>query len=111
MINIPISAIPSQSLSVNLDGNLYDLRIHACDDNGTPGTEIMAVDLTINNVVIVTGVRALSDFPIIPAQYLENGNFIISTMNDDYPDWRQFGVTQSLIYASQAEIDALRATL
>jgi hypothetical protein len=108
MIQIPIAAIASQSLSINLAGNLYDLRIHACKDASAPGTEVMAVDLAINNVVVVTGMRALSDFPIIPARYLENGNFIISTQGDDYPDWRQFGITQSLVFASQDELNALR---
>jgi hypothetical protein len=110
MIQIPLVNIPNQSLSINLAGNLYDIRIHACRDNGEYGTGIMAVSIAINNVVVVTGQRALPDFPIIPARYLENGNFLIQTMNDDYPDWRQFGITQNLIFASQAELDTFRAS-
>lgn len=103
MIDIPIANIPNQTLTINLDNNQYDLSIQAIDDNG-----LVAVDLTINGTVIVTGIRALPDFPIIPSRYLENGNFIIETMNDDYPDWRQFGITQNLIYASQTELTDIR---
>lgn len=109
MIQIPISNLPSQTLSINLDGNVYDIDIHACRDNDIPGTGIVAFDIAINNTVIVTGQRALPDFPIIPARYLENGNFLVETMNDEYPDWRQFGITQNLIYVSQSELDTIRA--
>jgi hypothetical protein len=105
MINIPLAQVPNQSLTLNLDGNLYDINIWACDNNGADlSTGIMAFDIAINGVAIVTGARALPDYPIIPYAYLEDGNFIVSTMNGDYPDWNQFGITQSLIYASQAEL-------
>jgi uncharacterized protein DUF6983 len=109
MIQIPITNIPNQSLSISLDGNVYDISIHACRDNGVPGTGIVAFDVTINNTVIITGIRALPDFPIIPARYLENGNFLVTTMNNEYPDWRQFGITQSLVYVSQSELTSIRA--
>lgn len=109
MIRIPIINIPNQSFSINLSGNQFDIVIHACRDNPSPGTEIMAFDITINNVIIITGIRAIAHFPIIPFRYLENGNFIFRTMNDEYPDWRQFGINQFLIYFSETEIQAFRA--
>jgi len=109
MIQIPITNIPNQSFSINLDGNQYDIRIHACGDNIVPGSMVMAVDIVRNNVAIVTGMRAVPGFPLIPAKYLENGNFIFSTQNDDYPDWNQFGITQYLIFASESELQTLRA--
>lgn len=110
MIVIPLSNIPNQSLSINLEGNQYDIRAHACDDNSSFGTGVVAFDITRNNEIIVTGIRALPDFPLIPARYLEDGNFLIQTMNDEYPDWRQFGITQNLIYASQDELNTIRGT-
>ena len=105
MINIPLQAIPNQSLSITLDNNQYDIRIHAIDDVGS-----VAVDIAIDNVVIVTGIFALPDFPIIPARYLENGNFVITTENDDIPNWNQFAVDQYLIYVSQTELNTIRGT-
>jgi hypothetical protein len=109
MMTIPITNIPNQTLSINLDGNIYDISISATNDIGLLQSGIVAFDVVINNVVIVTGMRALPDFPIIPSRYLENGNFLVSTMGDEYPDWRQFGITQSLIYVSQSELDTIRA--
>lgn len=111
MIQIPITNIPNQSFSISLDGNQFDIRIHACRDNGQYGTGIVAFDIVINNTVTVTGMRGVPSCPLIPYEYLENGNFVVETMNDEYPDWRQFGITQYLIYASQSELQALRATL
>lgn len=103
MIQIPISALPNQSLSIQLDQNNFDIRIHDCGN-------IMAVDITINNVEIVTGVRATGGYPLIAYPYLENGNLTIITENDEYPDWRRFGIDQFLIYASTDELEAFRAS-
>jgi hypothetical protein len=111
MIQIPIANIPNQSFSINLDESQYDIRIHATSDRGIPGNEIMAVTIIRDSVIIVSGMRAVSDYPIIPYAYLEDGNFFITTMNDEYPDWRQFGNTQYLIFASQAELIAARTTV
>lgn len=107
MIQIPILAIPNQSLSIQLDNNQWDILIRACHDNADGSTGIMAVDININNVEIISGQRAVCGFPIIPYLYLENGNIGIVTANDEYPDWRQFGITQYLIYASNQEIEEI----
>ncbi len=110
MIQIPITNIANQSLSIRLAGNQYDITIHACRDNGEYGTGIVAFDIVRDNVVIVTGNRAVPGFPLIPARYLENGNFIVLSMDDEYPDWRQFGITQQLIFASETELETIRGT-
>jgi len=107
MQQVPITNIPNQSLSFNADNNQYDIRIHATGDNGEIGSEVMTFDISINSVVVVTGIRAVAGFPIIPSLYLENGNFVVLTENDDYPDWNQFGITQQLIYMSAAELAAI----
>jgi hypothetical protein len=101
MFNIPLKTIPSQSLSVQIGTNLYDLSIRAC------GNGVTVMDLAINNVVTLSGQRIVPNWPIIPYRYLENGNFILQTENQEYPDYTRFGVDQYLIYASQDEIEAL----
>lgn len=97
MINIPLQAIPNQSLSTVLDNTQFDIVVRVAGD-------IMAVDITINNVVILTGQRASPGCPLIPYQYLENGNFFLLTENNDYPDYTKFGVDQFLVYASPDEL-------
>jgi hypothetical protein len=101
LINIPLTAIPNQSLSVRLNNQQFDLRVHDC------GNSVMSIDITINDVILITGIRMVSNFPIIASEYMENGNFILQTSNYQYPDWTRFGVDQYLIYASQAEVEAL----
>lgn len=104
MMQIPLQNIPNQSLSLQLDGNLYDLNFHSVSDGPDGNSGITGVDIAINNIVIVTGVRAVAGFPLIASYYQENGNFIFYTVNEEYPDWRQFGITQFLLYVSEAEL-------
>lgn len=103
MIIVPLAAVPNQSLSVRLDNQQYDIRIHDCT-NG-----VMSIDLVIDEVVILTGARLIGNYPIIVSDYLENGNFILQTANYEYPYWGRFGIDQYLLYATQAEIEAIYA--
>lgn len=107
MIQIPLQNIANQSLNIVLDNNNYTIRLHACEDTNSLITGITAVDIVRNNVVIVSGMRAVCGTQLIPYQYLVDGNFIFVTQNDMYPNWNLFGITQFLIYASQAEIDEI----
>lgn len=108
MIQIPIISVPNQSFSIQLENNQWDISIHATQDNTDGTTGIIAVDITINNNIIISGVRAMPLFPLIPYQYLiVNGNITFITMNNQYPDWRQFGITQYLIYASDTELEEI----
>lgn len=113
MILVPITNIPNQSLSIRLDDNFYDIDIFMCATGvqETPFFEapIMAMNLSRNGTAILTGQRLVAGFPAIPYRYLEDGNFVIITDDDDLPDYNEFGITQFLIYASAAEIAALRA--
>lgn len=102
-MEIALAAIPNQTFTVQLDNNSYGFVIKAA--NG-----IMCADVTINGTLILSGQRLVAGFPIIPYEYLANGNFVITTMNDDLPDYNEFGTTQFLIYASQSEIAALPAS-
>jgi len=103
MLNIPLQAIPNQSFSVQIGNSTYDLRIKDCGN-------IMAVDVSIDNTVIVTGQRAVPGNFILPYRYLEDGNFLITTLDDEYPDWRRFGLDQFLAFATQPELNAIRFT-
>ena len=109
MVIIPLQAVPNQSFSIRLAGNFYDINIWSIISDVNSLNVIAVLDLTINNVLTLSGFRAVAGFPIIPYQYLLNGNFLFLTMNDDYPDYTQFGITQSLIFASQEELEAISA--
>jgi hypothetical protein len=101
MRTIPISAIANQELSVRLDNERLVLRLKEA-------TGVMVADLDRDGVRILSGVRVLAGEPIIPYRYLESGNFMVQTLDEELPDWRKFGVTQSLVYLTAAEVDALK---
>lgn len=101
MRSIPLTAIANQEFSVRLDDQRLVLRLK--EANG-----VMAADLDRDGVRVISGVRVLAGEPIIPYRYLEDGNFILLTINDELPDWQKFESTQKLVYMSAAEIAALR---
>ncbi len=67
----------------------------------------MFVDIIRNGSPVVLGMRAVAGTFLIPYKYLESGNFIIITANEEYPDYLQFGISQYMVYFSQAELEAL----
>lgn len=102
MINISLSAIPNQSLTIQLDGFVYDLTFK--ETNG-----VMSAWIIRDNLPIVQGLRLVGNSPMLPYLYQEAGNFALLTLNNDYPDFNQFGTTQNLVYLSQSELDVIRA--
>lgn len=98
---ITLQAIPNQSFSIRLDGVQYQFQIVEC--NG-----VMAASVVQDGINSVLGQRLLPNYPVIPYRYLaQNGNFTVTTQNDDYPYYTQFGISQFLIYASISEIKSL----
>lgn len=99
---IPISAVPNQKLSVVLDNNNWDVEIR--QTNG-----VTSVSLTLNGSQVIQNVRAVAGMRLIPSRYEEAGNFVFVTANFQMPDYVLFNVSQSLIYASAAELALVRA--
>lgn len=101
---IPLQNTPNQSFPITLDNNLYTITLRTIGD-------LTYLDVGINGVTVLSGLRCPANQPLIPYQYLENGggNFAFFTPNGVYPNYLEFGVTQDFIYASAAELAALRA--
>lgn len=98
---VPLQQLPNQTFSVTLDGNLYDITIKAAEN-------IMSVSFLRNGADIIDNVRAVAAGALIQGQYQEAGNFLFLTANNQLPDYNQFGLTQSLLYFSAAELAAFR---
>ena len=101
-IRINIQPVANQSLSIALDNIQYDITIR--ETNGS-----MSVDLTRDNQVVFQGSRVVAGTPVIPYRYLESGNFIFITQNNEQPYFTKFGNSQSLIYASPSELETFRS--
>lgn len=97
MIQVPVEAIPNQTFGVRLDNERYSLTLKAIDDN-------VAVTIVRDGVTLVSNQRAVAGSPLLPYTYLESGNFIFVTENDEAPSWRLFNATQFLVYLTASEV-------
>jgi len=100
---IEIQAIPNQSFSARLDDSFYQFVIQ--EVNGE-----MAISITRDSTLIISGQRIIAGMRILPYAYEEHGNFIIDNMNDDLIYYDKFGISQFLYYFSQSELLTIRAT-
>src|SRR4051794_30082585 len=98
---IPISAVPNQRFTVVLDGNSWDVTLR--QTNG-----VMSASLALNGTPVIENVRAVAGMRLIPSRYEEAGNFVFVTADFQMPDYVLFNVSQSLLYASAAELAAVR---
>lgn len=101
MITIPLAAVPNQTLSVQIGQVRWGLTLK--DARG-----VMVADVERAGVVLLQAVRVVAHEPVIPYGYLEDGNFLLTTLNDDLPGWSKFGDSQELVYMTQTELDAIR---
>lgn len=101
MIDIPLQAIANQELSIPLDGARFVLRVK--ESNGG-----MVMSITMDDVLLIQNTRIVGDDYVIPYAYLREGmgNFFMSTQDEAIPTWEEFGVTQFMVYATAAEIEA-----
>lgn len=101
MITINLEPIANQSLTIQIDGSVYEVILKE-----TRG--VMSCTINRDNVAVIRNVRVMANAPIIPYQYLESGNFFIVTQDNEYPEYSKFGASQNLFYATQSEIEAAR---
>lgn len=97
-VMIDLQPIPNQVITTTLEERRYELRFTTTND-------VTSVTVLRDDLTLVTNARATPAFPLLPYRYLYTGNFIFATLNDDYPFYSQFGITQFLLYFTQAEID------
>lgn len=99
---ITLQPIPNQILTTTLEGSRYQITLKSASG-------IMAVTLDRDGIRLFSGLRTVSSIPLIPYRYLfaDTGNFIFTTDNDELPAWRQFGVTQTLVYLTAQELQSI----
>lgn len=106
MMPVTLQSIPLQRTQFVADGQQYDIRVWF------DGIDMMFMDVTINNVLIVSSCPCLTGQMVIPYSYLEGdgGNFIWNTVSGGNPNYKNFGASDTLLYASAAEMAQARAT-
>lgn len=101
MIDIALQSIPNQTLSIRVDDSYYELTLKSIGN-------LMVASVKRDNVALFDGLRVMPNRALMPYQYQEAGNFVLIT-DGEYPDYTQFGVTQSLVYLTIAEVKSARA--
>lgn len=101
MQEIPIKSLEKQSLSVLLEGSLYELSLREC--NG-----VMAMSITRDGINLVENRRVCAGVLAIPFEYLEYGNFMLINPTDEIPYFNQFESSTRLVYLTSSEMEAIR---
>lgn len=99
-----LQALPKQEFTVVLENTLWDITI-------IEAAGCMAVSIVRGGepTAVISGWRAVTGQLIIPRdREAALGNFAFLTVQDDLPWWEQFGISQSLVYVTAAELAAVR---
>lgn len=98
MQRLSIDKVMNQQFSFNADKNLWLVTL-------THGQTSTLVSVNINNVEIVTAIRAVSDTPILFNTFLGRfGNLVFSCGDDVVPDHTKFDESHILYYLSPGEL-------
>ena len=101
MIQIDVQQIPNQEFEKEINGVRYTIKLRSFHD-------ITLADITIDDTVVKHGIRVCANTLLIPYAYTtKGGNFMFYCMDNDYPYYTKFGVTQQLVYLTDAEIKEL----
>lgn len=102
MIQIDVQQIPNQEFEKEIDGVRYTIKLRTFH-------KMTLADITIDDTVIKHSVRVCPNTLIIPYKHLtKGGNFVFYSMDGSYPHYTKFGVTQQLVYLTDAEIQEMQ---
>lgn len=96
MRKVQLKSIPNQKLSTTINGNTYDISIKQ--------TSVMIADITINDVLIASGIVCKPNMPLMPYDYAVDGNFFFIIDGEEYPDYTLFGTQHNLYYLTADEV-------
>lgn len=100
MREIPLRQTPNQRIETTIDGVAYAIQLRTA-------TPLTIADIYANGTLVKAGVRCVPGKKLIPYDYLTvGGNFFFYCLENDYPYYEYFGVTQRLIYLSDEEINS-----
>lgn len=103
MLTIELQAIPNQKFNFLGDGQQYTIALRTVQD-------MTFMDVAMNGSTLITSCKCLPGQMVIPYDYLEGegGNFFFQTASGNNPQYANFGGADVLLYASNAELAAVR---
>lgn len=103
MYPIPLNPIPNQSVSFNVDGAFWQIKVYE-------SILFMCADVIVNGTPVMNGVRCFGGFPLLPYSYMSVpglGNLIF----DSDANWQNFGTSCNLYYLEAAEYEQFQLML
>lgn len=97
---VPVTPTPNQSFTVTIDGVRWGLALKEARG-------VMVADVVRDSTPLLSATRVLAGEAIIPYAYLQTGNFLVLTNQNGLPEWRQLGISQTLVYLTSEEISNL----
>lgn len=103
-ILIPLEAIPNQTLNIAPDSHEYELTVRTMQ-NG-----YCVISISRDGVAIINSARCTSSYYVLPYAYLESdsGNFVWSMPDGEYPQYKNFGISNLLYFVPLSELEAFR---
>lgn len=92
-IRIPLAAVPSQTLSVNLGGQSCQIAIYQKETG-------VFLDLARDNIAIVTGAICRDRVSVVREEYRTFAGLVgfVDTQGESDPDYTGFGTRYQLAY-------------
>lgn len=95
---IPLTAVASQSFTIVLDGNVWEVTVNQSMIGPV-------VDVIVNGTTIASGLRAIAYVPVLFSSHLGRfGNLVFACPSEDIPDYTKFGGDHELYYLSKDEV-------
>lgn len=101
MFQVPLATLANQSISFNVDGAYWQIRLFQC-------VSMMHADISRDGVKLIDSVRCFSGIPVLPYRHLHLPNFGNFVFDSD-PDWTEFGTSCRLFYLTTEELAAYNA--
>jgi hypothetical protein len=95
MQQIPLSKVPSQDLSINLDGVYWRINLHL-------SMQFVCATIVRDGETLISSVRCFVDQPLLPYPYMYEPNFGNFLFDSDV-DWENFDGSCSLYYLNSEE--------
>lgn len=99
MYQVPLNQLPNQSVSFNVDGAYWQLKVYQAINS-------VCADISRNGESIAAGVRCYGGMPLMQYDYMHRpdfGNFVF----DSDADWTVFGTSCNLYYLNKTELQQL----
>ncbi|MBC3211370.1 phage baseplate plug family protein [Serratia fonticola] len=96
---IQLEKLPNQTLTIRLGDHRYEIKIQSISD------ELMCVSIIRDNQMLIQGQRCIPFSAILPDhKEIGLGNFMFTTVSDEYPNYQKFGSDHQLYYYAPEEV-------